>query len=70
MNEWEKRKMDVHQAIVRVAREPRETCQWYKNVESVFKAIVKMWICGEEISDVGFVLGKIVEAIEEAEEHE
>jgi len=33
----------------------------------VFKETVKMWVCGEEISDVGFVLGKVVEAIEEGE---
>ena len=67
MDVCEKREMDVEQAVVRASKEIRGTQQWYLAVERVFKEIVKCWVCGEEITDVGFVLGKIVEAIEEGE---
>jgi len=67
MNVCEKREIDVEQAVLRASKEVRGTQQWYLAIERVFKETVKMWVCGEEISDVGFVLGKIVEAIEEHE---
>jgi len=67
MDICKKREMDLEQAVLRAAKEIRGTQKWYLAVEQVFKETVKMWVCGEEISDVGFVLGKIVEAIEEGE---
>jgi len=67
MNVCVKREMDLEQAVLRASKEVRGTQQWYLAIERVFKETVKMWVCGEEISDVGFVLGKIVEAIEEGE---
>jgi len=59
--------MEVEQAVIRAAQEVRGTQQWHLAVERAFKAIVKMWICGSELSDMGFVLGKVVEAIEEVD---
>jgi len=57
----------VEQAIA-MASVAKDSATWGDSIERVFKEIVKLWIYGGEISNVGFVLARVLDAMRELEQ--